>query len=55
MWAFLQGKKTYIVAAATVVYALAEWWAGTIDQSAAVAMILGAAGMGAIRHGISTS
>lgn len=54
MLSSLNGYKTYIVAAVTVVFALASWWAGTIDQSAAIAMILGALGLGGLRHGIST-
>ena len=53
MLARLNGTKTYVVAATTVLYAVVSWWAGTMDQNAAMAMILGAAGLGALRHGVA--
>lgn len=51
----LNGAKTYIIALMTVGYAIAQWWSGDMSQNAAMAMIFGALGAGAIRHGITTS
>lgn len=47
------GKKSYLVAAATAVYAIAGAVAGIIDWKHALELILGAAGLGALRAGIS--
>ena len=49
----LSGYKTYIVAAVTIAYAITSAWQGTIDQTTAMQMILGALGLGALRHGIA--
>ena len=49
----LDGYKTYIVAAATIIYALVQLWQGAIDQNTAVQMIAGALGLSALRHGIA--
>lgn len=54
-WTWLNGKKTYIVAAVTVAYAAAEYWNGQISQQAAIGMILGAGGLGGLRHGLSST
>ena len=54
-WAFLQGKKTYIVAAVAVAYAATQLWTGTIDGSQFIDAVLAAAGLAGLRHGISTS
>ncbi|MDE2020616.1 MAG: hypothetical protein KGJ13_09800 [Patescibacteria group bacterium] len=51
--ASLSGYKTYIVAIATVFYAAVEYWDGTLNQAAAVGMVLGALGLGALRNGIN--
>jgi hypothetical protein len=51
----LTGYKSYIIAAVGVAFAVVSYWSGTMDFDAAVAMALGAAGLGAIRHGISTT
>jgi type IV secretory pathway VirB2 component (pilin) len=51
----IEGYKTYIVAVVTVIYALVTMWNGTMDQHTGVAMILGALGLGGLRHGITTS
>jgi len=55
MWAAIGGYKTYFVAGATVLYAVAGLWGGTMSQDAAVAMIFGGAGLGALRHGVSST
>lgn len=52
-FAALSGYKTYIVAAATVFYAAVGYWDGTLNQAAAVGMVLSALGLGALRNGIS--
>lgn len=52
MWDKLKGRKSYIVAAVTVVYALVAVGWGTGDWSAAAELTLAAAGLGALRHGI---
>ena len=49
------GYKTYIVAAATIIYAVVSWWSGAMGQDAAIAMILGGAGIGALRHAVTTT
>jgi hypothetical protein len=51
----LAGKKTYIVAAAGIAYTLAQMWSGAVDQNTGVNVILGFLGLGAVRHGVSTS
>ena len=50
----INGYKTYIVAGVTVAYAVVAHWGGTIDTNTEITMILGALGLGALRHGIST-
>ena len=55
LWAYLQGKKSYIVAAAGILWTGAQLWTGAIDQNTAVDAILGFLGIGTLRHGISTS
>lgn len=55
MWMWLTGMKTYIVAFATVLYALVQYWNGAMSVNAAVAMVVGALGMAALRHGVSTT
>jgi hypothetical protein len=49
----LQGKKTYIVAAALVVYAVAGVYTGQLTQDAAITLVLNGLGLGALRAGIS--
>lgn len=49
----LNGWKTYIVAAVGVIFAAVSYWNGTMDFNAAVAMAIGSAGLGALRHGVS--
>lgn len=51
----LNGAKTYLVALGTMAFAGLSYWHGTMDMNAAVQMALGGAGLGALRHGISTA
>lgn len=51
----LNGWKTYIVAAVTIAYAGVSWWGGSLDQTGAMAMIFGALGVSALRHGVTKS
>lgn len=51
-WKSLSGKKTYIVAAVTVAYALTQFWAGALPVEAVIALIFGALGLSALRNGI---
>ena len=50
----LQGKKTYLVAIATVMYALGGAVAGFIDLSLAIGLILGALGLGGLKSATVT-
>ena len=52
---FLEGKKTYVVAIATISYALGGWVAGYLSLDQVIPLILVALGMGGIRHGITTN
>ena len=47
-----EGKKTYIVMIATICYALGGAVAGFHDWGLAIPLILGALGLGGLRHGI---
>lgn len=47
-----QGYKTYIIAVATVCYALGGAVAGFVPVNEAVYLILGALGLSGLRHGI---
>jgi len=49
----LNGKKTYIVAVLTIIYAVTGAAIGKIDWNTAVGIILAALGMSGLRHGIS--
>lgn len=42
----LNGKKTYITATVTVIYAVSAAWLGHIDWNSAIALVLGAVGIG---------
>ena len=48
------GKKTYLVAVATIAYAIGGWVAGYLDLSQAIPLILGSLGLSGLRHGVST-
>jgi hypothetical protein len=49
----LKGKKTYIVAIASIVYAWLGVYTGSMDSQTAIQMSLAALGMSALRHGMS--
>jgi hypothetical protein len=46
---FLKGKRSYIVAALTIVYAASGYLTGNIDFNTAVLTILGGSGLAALR------
>ena len=50
--ALLSGKKTYIVAIALVVYAVAGVVSGQMTQDAAVQLVLNGLGLGALRSAV---
>lgn len=55
LWTALQGKKTYIIAAFGIASLWVQVWAGTLDQAQAIEGTLGFLGLGAVRHGVSTT
>lgn len=52
MVSFLAGKKTYIVAAVTIVYAVAGLIIGQVSQEAAIALILGSLAVSGLRNAV---
>lgn len=50
----LEGKKTYLVAIATIATTLATWASGEVGNYQAVELILNAVLASTIRHGISS-
>lgn len=48
----LNGRKSYIVAALGVLFAAWSYWHGTMDFNSAASLVLGSAGLGALRHGV---
>lgn len=50
---FLQGKKTYILTLAAIVYALSGWYIGQFDQQTMMNMVWVALTATAMRAGIS--
>ena len=49
----LQGKKTYIVALALVIYAVIGVYTGQLSQDQAITLVLNGLGLGALRAGVS--
>ncbi len=47
------GYKTYIVAGATILYAVCGVIIGKVPLDVAIPLILGALGFGGLRHGLS--
>lgn len=52
MAGILKGYKTYLVAAAMIVYAGYGVYSGSMDSNTAVDTILQGLGLGALRHGV---
>lgn len=50
---FLEGKKSYIVAIALVVYAVTGVYTGNLSQDQAVTLVLNGLGLGALRAAIA--
>ncbi len=50
---FLSGKKSYIVAAALIIYAVTGVFTGNLSQDAAITLVLNGLGLGALRNAIS--
>lgn len=55
MFAWFEGKKTYILSAAAILYGVAGWYTGNLTQDAALGVIGAALGFSTLRHGVSTS
>lgn len=55
MLAKISGYKTYCIALATIGYALVHYFLlGDLSSQQCVELVLGATGLGALRHGVST-
>ena len=50
---WLNGKKTYFIAAGMVAYAIFGLSTGMLDQQQATLILFNAAGMAGLRHGVS--
>jgi len=48
----LKGKKSYIVAVLTLVYAVAGFFIGELDANAAVQLVLASGALAAVRNAI---
>lgn len=48
----LQGKKTYIIAVLTVIYAILGVILGKFDINTAIGLVLGAGGLAALRNAV---
>ena len=51
----LNGYKTYIVAAAAIFFAAAQYWDGATDETTMILSFLAALGLGSVRHAIATT
>src|SRR5581483_7857599 len=49
----LSGKRTYIIAAATIAYAVLGYYTGNLDFNRAVEIVLNGAGLAALRAGVA--
>lgn len=49
-----EGKKTYLISIATLMYALGGWVSGYLDVNTSIQIIFAALGLGALRNGITT-
>ena len=48
----LKGKKSYLVAAALIIYAAAAVYLGKMDYQTAITLVLNGLGLGALRNAI---
>ena len=55
LWNWLSGKKTYIISFGGVLYTWLQVWDGRVDEQTAVQATLVLLGIGAVRHGVSSS
>lgn len=53
-FSFLEGKKTYVVAVATVAYAIGGLVAGYLSFDQVIPLVLAALGLSGLRHGVVT-
>ena len=53
MWDFLPGKKTYIIAAGAIAYAVGAWITGNMVMAEMIEYIFMGAGAAALRRAIS--
>ena len=53
LFRLMSGRKTYFIAVATMLYAIFGYWQGHMDFDGAMKLILGGAGIGALRAGIA--
>jgi len=53
LWSWLKGKKTYIVASVTIVYALSGAYLKYFPYDHAAELIFGALGLGALRNALN--
>lgn len=53
LFRWVNGKKTYFVAAGMVAYALFGLSTGLLDQEQAMMVLFNAAGLAGLRHGVS--
>lgn len=51
-WAWLDGKKTYFIAAIGVLFALSQVWSGAITWQEAIELVLPLLGLGSVRYSI---
>ena len=51
---FLEGKKTYLVALATLSYAVGGYFAGYLSFDQVIPLVLATLGLSGLRHGIVT-
>ena len=49
----MNGKKSYLVAAVAILYAISGFFFGALDANAAVQIVIAALGLSSVRHGIS--
>lgn len=52
IWNFIDGYKTHIICAITIVYLWSQVWTGAISAQIAVEGTLAALGASSVRHGI---